>query len=382
MASFDVSSLFTNIQLDETIDLCTDLVFDETDKLQYRDCSLDRTQFRKLLGFAVKENHFVFNGELFDQIDGVAMGSPLGPSLANILMSHLEKRYLANCPSEFKPVLYRRYVDDTYCLFRDRNHINMFLEYINYQHPNINFTTEIESENSLPFLDVLVTHDGSNFSTSLYRKKTFTGLYTEFSSLAPDKYKNNLISVLVYRAFHICSSYQNFHNEIVRIKEILVKNSFPRALTDRIIKSFLDKRFAPRPPAPQEAKTALLFCMPYLGRYSLQIKTKICRIIKQCYPGIQLNVIFRSPKRIQSFFPFKDRFPTLIRSSVVYKFQCPGCHASYYGKTSRNLITRCREHLGINKAGQKKSKSFRYLGPCNSIRSCCVAGRFLSVGQS
>ena len=220
---------------------------------------MDRIQFRKLLGFAVKENHFVFNGQLFDQIDGVAMGSPLGLSLANIFMSHLEKRYLVNCPSEFKPVLYRRYVDDTYCLFRDRDHITMFLEYINCQHPSINFTTETESENSLPFFDVLVTHDGSNFSTSLYRKKTFTGLYTDFSSLAPDKYKNNLISVLVYRAFHICSSYQNFHNEIVRIKEILIKNSFPRALIDRIIKSFLDKRFAPRSPAPQEAKTALLF---------------------------------------------------------------------------------------------------------------------------
>ena len=63
------------------------------------------------------------------------------------------------------------------------------------------------------------------------------------------------------------------------------------------------------------------------------------------------NVIFRSPKRIGSLFPFKDRFPTLMRSSVIYKFQCPGCHASYYGKTSRNLITRCREHLGVNKAG-------------------------------
>ena len=87
MASFDVSSLFTNIPLDETIDLCTDLIFDENDKLQYKDCSLDRTQFRKLLGFAVKENHFVFNGQLFDQIDGVAMGPPLGPSLANIYES-------------------------------------------------------------------------------------------------------------------------------------------------------------------------------------------------------------------------------------------------------------------------------------------------------
>ena len=64
------------------------------------------------LGFAVKENR-CFSGQLFDQIDGVAMGSPLGPSLANIFMSHLEKRYLANRPSEFKPVRYRRYVDDT-----------------------------------------------------------------------------------------------------------------------------------------------------------------------------------------------------------------------------------------------------------------------------
>ena len=74
----------------------------------------------------------------------------------------------------------------------------MFLEYINCQHPNINFTAEIEAENSLPFLDVLVTREGNNLMTSLYRKKTFTGLYTDFASLAPDKYKNDLISILIY----------------------------------------------------------------------------------------------------------------------------------------------------------------------------------------
>ena len=79
------------------------------------------------------------------------MGSHLGPSLANIFMSHLEKRYLANCLSEFKPALYRRYVDDIYCPFTDRDHVAMFLEDINCQHLNINFTAEIEAENSLPF---------------------------------------------------------------------------------------------------------------------------------------------------------------------------------------------------------------------------------------
>ena len=127
----------------------------------------------------------------------------------------------------------------------------------------------------MPFLDVLVTHDNDNFSTSLYRKKTFTGLYTDFSSLAPTKYKINLIWVLVYRAFHIWSSYRNFHEEIVRIKKILTENCFPKSLTDRIIKKFLDRQFRPNPPPPQEAdnKAPLLFCIPFWGNtvYKLRL---------------------------------------------------------------------------------------------------------------
>ena len=96
--------------------------------------------------------------------------------------------------------------NDTYCLFENSEHVHSFLDYINKQHPNVKFIFEIESDNSLPFLDVSLSSDGSGFSTTLYRKKTFTGLYTEFSSLAPNKYKVNLISILIYIAFHICST--------------------------------------------------------------------------------------------------------------------------------------------------------------------------------
>ena len=84
MASFDVSSLFTNIPLDETIDYA--------DAYVCNDCSFNKEQLRKLLQLAVKENHFLFNRRLYDQIDGMAMGSPLGPTLANIFMSVLEQR--------------------------------------------------------------------------------------------------------------------------------------------------------------------------------------------------------------------------------------------------------------------------------------------------
>ena len=123
--------------------------------------------------------------QLFDQVNGVAIGSALGPTLANIFMNVLEKKYLANCPSEYKPVLYRRYVDDTVCIFRNRDRIYSFLEFINRQIPNIKFTYELESDYASPFVDVLVAHDNYTFSNRLYREKTFTGRYTDFSSLAP-----------------------------------------------------------------------------------------------------------------------------------------------------------------------------------------------------
>ena len=187
-----------------------------------KDCKSNRTQFRKLLNFSVKDTHFVFNGQLFDRIDGVAKGLPLGPSLANILMCTLEQRYLNECRSELKPVLYHRYVDDTFCLFRSRSAIEKFLDPINSYNPNIKFTVELEMDNALPFLDVSVTHDQNSFSTSLYRKKAFTGFYIDFGTLSSNKYKVNLIRFLVYRTFHICSTYADFYDEVVKVKGILL----------------------------------------------------------------------------------------------------------------------------------------------------------------
>ena len=161
------------------------------------------------------------------------MGSPLGPSFANIFMCALEQNFLSNCPSNYKPIFYRRFVDDTFCIFQKRTQVECFLNYLNRQHPNIEFTQELEENNSIPFLDILVTHVENGFTTNLYRKKTFTGLYTHFDSLSPVQYKINFISVLIYRAFHICSFYirpftvkfaisNGFYNKIVFHHDLLI----------------------------------------------------------------------------------------------------------------------------------------------------------------
>ena len=103
MASLDISSLFTNIPIDETIDIIINRLFSSSTQFS----GFSHAQFRKLLYFAVKNCHFLFNGRLYEQVDGVAMGSPLGPSFANTFLCHHQKVWLDNCPRDFKPLIYR-----------------------------------------------------------------------------------------------------------------------------------------------------------------------------------------------------------------------------------------------------------------------------------
>ena len=136
MTSFDVDSLFTNIPLDETIQICTNNLFKDKRKVK----GLLKKQCKVLLDLATKKSCFLFNGEYYSQTDGVAMGSPLGPTLANVFLCEHEVKWLEHCPQEFKPVYYKRYVDDVLVLFKDKSHVLPFKAYLNKQHPNIHFT--------------------------------------------------------------------------------------------------------------------------------------------------------------------------------------------------------------------------------------------------
>ena len=79
----------------------------------------------------------MFNDILYKQKDGMAMGSHLGPTMANVFLAFYEMKWLEQCPNEFKPVFYRRYVDDIFVLFELAEHLSKFQVYLNTCHPNI-----------------------------------------------------------------------------------------------------------------------------------------------------------------------------------------------------------------------------------------------------
>ena len=232
MVSFDVESLFTNIPLDETINICVERLYNRKKKVN----GLLKRHFKELLTLATKSSYFLFNGVYYSQIDGVAMGSPLGPTLANLFLCYHEEKWLNDCPIQFRPKYYQRYVDDVFLMFEDRSQVKKFLRYMNSRHSNINFTVEEEVDGSLSFLDIVISRNEGKLTTSIHRKKTFSGVYVNYNSFLPRDYKRGLISTLLHRAYTICSDYGKLHLEIERLKTIWQKNSFPLSFIDRCVK--------------------------------------------------------------------------------------------------------------------------------------------------
>src|SRR5215469_2643164 len=103
MASFDLESLYTNVPLKKAINICS-----------APGTPLHNAGLQTLLEAATTNNLFLFNGQLYQQTDGLSMGSPLSAAMANAFPVHHERQWLDDCPEEFKPLYYRRYHDDTF----------------------------------------------------------------------------------------------------------------------------------------------------------------------------------------------------------------------------------------------------------------------------
>ena len=368
MVSFDVVSLFTNIPLDETLDLAVDLLMDNEPSIK-----MSKKQLKKLFHFATAQTHFMFNGDYYDQIDGVAMGSPLGPVLANLFMSHHEKKWLDDYKGP--PVkFYKRYVDDIFCLFDHQDHAKLFLDYLNKQHASIKFTLEEEQNSKLPFLDVLISKlEGGQFHLTTYRKPTNTGLLTNFTSFCSYSYKVGLIKTLVDRVHKINSDIVSRDIDLKFVSRVLQKNQFPLTLIRRVMNDYKPKTTSidandntiNMNPSVTTVEEVRYFKLPYVGNFSAIARMKVKRLMQQyCSDSIDAKFIFETFK-IGRYFSTKDHVPKCLINHVVYHFKCAGCNACYVGETSRHFLTRINEHLFTD----KKSAVFKHIHDNNNL-SC------------
>ena len=366
MVSYDVESLFTNVPLGETIDIILNKLFPTQNTLFH---GFDVESFRKLLELSVNDTHFVFNNRLYKQVDGMSMGSPLGPCFANIFMCQLEESFLSQCPESFRPIFYKRYVDDTFLLFNDKAHANMFLNYINTFHQNIKFSMEVETNNNLSFLDINISRSNGNFLTSIFRKKTHTGLGLIFFSNCSFSFKINSIQTLLSRAYSLCSNWSSFHEEISLLQVYFKNNCYPSHIVDRIFNRFLNNVFQPRVNIPDVPKKLMYISLPYVKNAAFRHELE--KILSPLYPYVNFKFVFKNPLTIGSLFSFKDTLPELMRSFVVYEYKCPKCNfGNYVGSTRRLLKVRIDSHRGVSHRTGCILKSKEFSSVRNHANSC------------
>ena len=350
MISFDVKSLFTNVPLQQTIEIILRKIYEEN-KVNIK---IPKTTLKELLQLCTKHLHFSYNGEIYIQCDGVAMGSPLGPVLANIFMTELEETIIPY----LQPYLihWKRYVDDTHAyILTDK--IELVISTLNSFHPNIQFTYELEENGKIPFLDVLTTRSNKNkntIETTVYRKETNTDIYINWFAHAPIEWKKSTLNSVIKRAELICSTEEYLKLEIAHIKEIFCNlNNYPKKYVQRTIDNILHTKdqITGDTNTKNEETTYIQMNLPYTGKKGTNLISKMKKLLRNSLPeNVQPRVVYNSTK-LSSKFQLKDKIEFEHKNNVVYYCQCPNdnCNENYIGETSRRIIERIKDHNNRDK---------------------------------
>ena len=153
-----------------------------------------------------KNVHFCFGGDIYQENDGVAMGSPLGPVLACIFMVELDTKIIPTVTDSISH--WRTHVDDTF-VFVKKGCIEHVLARLNSFHKNIQFRYKLENQNKLPFLDILLIRTGTKIEPTVYRKSTNNDIYLNWDSFAPVIWKIGTLKTLFNRAYIV--SFTDYH---------------------------------------------------------------------------------------------------------------------------------------------------------------------------
>ena len=163
----------------------------------------------------------------------------------------------------------------------------------------------------MSFLDDNIIRKQGKFTTFVYRKPTFSGIYTHFDSFLPFSNKIGLLRTWLYKYFRICSDWTKFHLELVKLIDVFKSNGYPENFINNCFKVFLKNKYRIQEKVKTVPKKTLFLVLPYLKQLSLQTRIKLRK------------------NKLAKAFRFKDRIPKELTSGFVYKFQYGLCNESY-----------------------------------------------------
>ena len=377
--SFDIKSLYTNVPLHEVIkDVIRVLYSEDSNSIfmkvkkegkEEKICS--KVALENML-LACSESVFLFEGKTYKQIDGLSMGSPMAPLLANWFVDKIESKLLSDDNIK-QPKYYRRYVDDIFAVFECDHDKEVFFQHLNSAHKNLQFTIENvdTSSRSLPFLDVEITiTPEETFATKVYKKPTNTGALLHYDAMAPKRWKTSTMKWFLKRASTISSSTKLFESEVNNIRNAFAANGYPTTFINKTITEYRNDNERELTSSTtcksQEDLKQSFMVLPYFGKSSERLHRCIMNEFLQ--HRVQIIPAYRTTK-VESYFSLKSKLPTLFKSDVVYEFKCPRDEDTrYIGETERQLFQRVKEHC----KSTSRSAVFDHIFKCDGCKDICI----------
>ena len=290
------------------------------------------TARRQLLELCLNTTYFVHNNKFYQQTHGAAIwGPPVSPIVCNLYMENFEKIALSSAPSPLS--MWLRYVDDTFVKIHEYD-VDGFTAHINSIDSNIQFTTEPELNNKLPFLDLCihVKEDGGTKIT-IYRKPTHTDQYLNFSSNHPLEHKRSVVRTLTHRAKEFVTTSEDQECELKHVHNALRTNGYTEWAL--VVPKQKPKT---KPASTNKGNTR----PPSIGLPYVQgLSERLSKTFRQ--HGV--SVYHKPVNTLRSILVHpKDKTPKYKKCGVIYEITCDQDPAHVYiGETKRPLGKRFKE---------------------------------------
>jgi hypothetical protein len=183
-----------------------------------------------LIKLILNQNYFYHDKKYYEQTNGLAMGAPTSALFTDIFLQYTEHNFIIPIINKYNILYYCRYVDDILILYNeDKFNIVSILDEFNNISPSLDFTCEIETNNSLNFLDTTIKKTiNHELVFSIYRKPSATDTIINFQSNHPPEHKNLAVKYLTDRAQNYPLQKESNEREWLIIKHILDSNGYPQ----------------------------------------------------------------------------------------------------------------------------------------------------------
>ena len=188
------------------------------------------SEYVALTKLCILHNTFEFGENFYIQNNGLAMGNPLSPFLANLFMREFETHITSSFSWMYKS--WNRYVDVFFCIVKEK-HLDYSLNLLNIQDKNIHFTVEIEKSDYQPFLDLRIIKNNKKLKFGIFRKDTHSDNYIKANSYNPVTHKHAIINSLAYRLVNVPLDPVEYKKEYNCIIETAEKNGFKNTWVDK-----------------------------------------------------------------------------------------------------------------------------------------------------